>query len=284
MLRTSPTAAAAVTRKTLMPEILTQLDARRAQKFPFCFLCAESFDPNDPERINNPDHIPPKKLFATRDRNFPLKVAAHRRCNNRYSDQDEVINQLVAAVHGTFPNQERVRLTATIVEDQITGEQFPGISGTSVEHHVIRWVRGFHAALYHEFLPDQPSTNFCVSLPFPCLLKGLQGQRVAAGLLQNHLDLVAEIKKNRTAGRLDRIQCNNGQCLYECVWSQTDDGKALCVFALKLYDWAKLADPRLSRESCVGAYLPISGRPERGTQVTMLEIPVRSTNRLDAFA
>ena len=265
-----------------MPEIISQKAARAAQRLLFCYLCGEPFD-DRPGRQNHPDHIPPKELFAKQDRDFPIKVAAHETCNNALSDKDEVIAQLVAVIHGKYPKPERVRLGFEVVDDDTTGDELVGVSGTNVEHHVVRWVRGFHAALYGEFLADQPECQFCVSLPFPRLLSGSSRKLLNDALLRNHVTFAEEIKKNRLAGRLDRIVSNNAQCVYECVWSESDDGQPVCIFALRLYDWSQLADPRLDRRSCVGLYLPVDGRPELGTKATTLEVPISHTDPLDAF-
>jgi hypothetical protein len=263
-----------------MPEIVIQQTARAAQKLAFCYLCGEPFE-NAPGRNNHPDHIPPKQLFATRDRNFPIKVACHESCNNCLSNRDEVIGQLVAVVHGKYATPERLKLEFETVRAETTGNEYFGVTGVNVEHEVIRWIRGFHAALYGEFLADQPDCQFCVSLPFPRLLNN---KALNDGLLCNHVSFVEEIKKNRHAGRLDRIVANNHQCVYECVWSKSDDGQHVCIFALKLYDWSRLADQRLNRRSCVGLYLPANGRPEIATPATRLEMPMSHADLLDAFA
>ncbi len=113
-----------------MTEILTQKAARAAQKLPFCYLCGEPFD-DARGRQNHPDHIPPKELFATEDRNFPIKVAAHQSCNNRLSDTDEVIGQLVAVVHGKYAKPERLRLDFKVVVDQASGAEYLGATGTN---------------------------------------------------------------------------------------------------------------------------------------------------------
>ena len=123
-----------------------------------------------------------------------------------------------------------------------------------------------------------------MSLPFPRLLTGPHAKAVKDGLLQNHISFVEVIKKNRLAGRLDRIVSNNGQCVYDCVWAKDDYGKSVCIFALKLYDWSRLADSRLDRRSCVGLYLPSERRPTLGTEATTLEMPISRADLLNAFA
>jgi hypothetical protein len=265
-----------------MPSILTQKQARSAQKLPFCYYCGQAFS-NVPGRNNHPDHIPPGKLFAPEDRNFPLKLSCHQSCNNVLSDSDEIIGQLVSAAHETISPPEKLRLTFYVVETE-SGHQLPGVGGVNIEQQVIRWVRGFHAALYEEFLPQAPATQFLVSLPFPRLPSGAAGDTFTEGLLQHHVNFVAEIRNNRRVGRLDRIECNNGKCVYQCVWTNADGGEPVCIFALKLYDWAKLADSRDNRRSCVGLYYSPTRRPKWATEGLACANPVPLFEPLDAFA
>jgi hypothetical protein len=199
------------------------------------------------------------------------------------SDPDEVIGQLVSAVHGTTTSPEKLRLKFHIIETD-TGGLRPGVSGVNIEQQVIRWVRGFHAALYEEFLPSAPACQFLVSLPFPRLPSDVISDAFTEGLLQHHINLVAEIRQNRRAGCLDRIECNNGKCLYECVWTKADGGESVCVFALRLYDWANLAVAAENRRSCVGLYYSPAGRPKCATEGLSFENAVSLADPLDAFA
>ena len=57
----------------------------------------------------------------------------------------------------------------------------------------------------------------------------------------HHTFFVGQIKRNRLAGRLDRIVCYNGKCVYECVWDKADGGSQL-RFCLECVDWSDLAN------------------------------------------
>lgn len=267
-----------------MPTIADQKQAREVQKLDFCFMCGGPFCKESEHLKKTPDHLPPQAVFAVADKNFPLQVPAHWKCNNDWSNGDDVIGELVAILHGKTKEPEKTRLEFQLAKDEVTGDAVVGVGGLNIERHVIRWVRGFHAALYREFLPDQGSTDFCVSLPTPRLLSSPSATRTMSGLQRNHVKFVEVIKKNRKAARLDRIHCNNGKFTYECVWTTCDTGQDCCVFAIQLYDWQKLGPTTRPSGSCVGLYLPQNGRPTHGTQEASIEIPILNLEPFDAFS
>ncbi|MGW8256981.1 MAG: hypothetical protein ACWGMZ_05815, partial [Thermoguttaceae bacterium] len=79
-----------------MIEIVTQQQARKVQYLDFCYVCGEPFTEDDP---STRDHVPPKKIFRAADRNWPLILPAHDRCNSEYSFSDEQAKGLVALLH-----------------------------------------------------------------------------------------------------------------------------------------------------------------------------------------
>jgi hypothetical protein len=263
--------------------ITDQNAARAVQGLEFCFLCGGEFRIETPELTKTLDHIPAKTTFAGSDRSFPLQVPAHQKCNEGWSQRDDASAELIAVLHGERKPPQKPALEFRLCENAVTGGTQFGVGGVNLERLVIRWVRGCHAALYREFLPDEGPTLFCVSLPMPRLLSGPNAVPLMRGLQRNHLDFVEVIKKNRKAGRLDRIECNNGKFTYECVWSRADDGRECCVFALRLYDWQKLGPAGRPTSSCVGLYLPAYGRPASGTLEAAIEISIVSLDSLNAF-
>jgi hypothetical protein len=267
-----------------MVTITNQKQSREVQGLGFCFLCGSSFCNQSEELKKTLDHLPPQAVFATSDKDFPLQVPAHWKCNHDWSKKDEIVAELIAVVHGKKKTPKKSHLEFGLASDAMTGDIIAGVGGLNIERHVIRWVRGFHAALYREFLPDQGSTNFCVSLPTPRLLSGPKAASLMQNLQRNHLTFVEVIKKNRMAERLDRIHSNNGKFTYECVWAKADDGTECCVFAIQLYDWQLLGPTNRPRTSCVGMYLPQQGRPILGTQEVAIEIPILNAEPFDAFS
>ncbi|WDQ15441.1 hypothetical protein [Rhodopirellula sp. P2] len=260
-----------------MPQLTSQSDVRGARNLRFCYLCGSELQSR---KDRHPDHVPPKAIFAIEDRDFPLKVASCFRCNNSCSPTDEVIGQLVAVSHGQFPDDDNVAIN--FQQYDVNGLETPFLAtiGTNIEYQIKRWTRGFHAALYAEFLPDDTPT--AVHPPFPHGQRTDDGFTIKEVLDQQYL-FVDLIKKNRAAGCIDQIVSNNGKMRYECVWIQMDHGPWCSVFALQLYDWVKLADTNFTRRGCTGWYHPQSGLPERATTGTNLEFAFSNEDLLDAF-
>lgn len=260
-----------------MLELLTQASIRPARYLPFCYLCGLPFSSR---ADNHPDHIPPEAIFAKIDRNFPLKVAAHRKCNNPQSKQDETVGQLIAVIHGKQPQPKNIRLKHKTFKGSTDDTPLLAFLGTNLIGQIWRWVRGFHAALYTEFLPSD--TKNAIHPPFP------HGKTEADGFIIDKIKdqqymFVEIIKKNRVARCTDRIVCNNGKCIYECVWVQMDNGPWACIFALQLYNWTRLADKHFPTRGCTGWYMPQSGRPVNGTKWTNIEVPFSNLEPLDPF-
>ena len=259
-----------------MPELCTQARIRSARDLPFCYLCGRPISKGD----NHPDHVPPKAIFSIADRDFPLRVAAHRACNNPQSKQDEVIGQLIAVIHGEYPKPTRARLKPNVFTTPDSDTPFLAFTNTKLVAQIWRWVRGFHAALYSEFLPED--TRMAIHPPFPSGTAEEDGFTIEKIRGQQHL-FVGLIKKNRIAHSLDRIVCNNSKCVYECVWVQMDNGTWACIFALEIYDWTRLADKHFPIRGCVGLYQPRSGRPAGSTKCTTLEFPFSNSEPLGPF-
>jgi hypothetical protein len=261
-----------------MPILITQKSVRPARNLPFCYLCGKAFN-NAKE--NHPDHVPPEAIFAQEDRNFPLKVASHfRTCNNLQSKNDEVIGQIIAVIHGKQPTLENIRLKhqTFVVED--SNEQLLAFTNTGFIEQIWRWVRAFHATLYSEFLPYE--TKRAIHPPFPSGTMQSDGFTIEE-IKDQQYHIVEIIKKNRLAHSTDNIVCNNGKCNYECVWVQMDNGLWACLFALKIYDWIRLADQHFPARGCVGWFQPKTGCPTNGTKWTSLEFPISNLEPLDPF-
>ncbi len=261
-----------------MPQLLTQSDVRHARDLPFCYLCGGSITSRDDR---HPDHVPPKAIFAQVDRNFPLKVATHRACNTEHSITDRVIGQLIAVIHKQYPADGDLAIKYQVYNVDSSQTPLLGIIDTNIIGQIGRWLRGFHAALYREFLPYE--TLSAIHPPFPHGERNDNGSTIK-NILDQQYQFVEVIKKNRLTRSLDRIVCNNGKLAYDCVWNRVDDGRWICIFALQIYDWSKLADNyHFPERGCVGFYQPESGRPEIGTIGTELEFTIKNLEPLNAF-
>jgi hypothetical protein len=145
-----------------MPVILTtQKVLRSVQKLPFCYLCGRHCGPHHDKTR---DHLPPSGLFACIDRNPPLILRTHRRCNEDRSHEDQAIGQLVGVLHGqrVNPAHNKLRISRGQFDD---GSPTVAVRDLDMKEIIRRWVRGFHAALYHEYLPA--NARFATFPPFP---------------------------------------------------------------------------------------------------------------------
>jgi hypothetical protein len=257
--------------------LTTQNQFRAVQRRSFCYLCAETF--RDGDNINR-DHVPPSRLFAQADREPSLWLPTHGQCNSNRSADDEVITQLIGNLHGR-PIAERGR------QPRFAAGTFPdGTLGVGAALQlrpiIFRWVCGFHAALYDE--PLGPAESFI----FPPVPEGRVGENQIDPLpipdVAPHL--VTELKRNRLTVTIDSIICRNGRCHYECVWTQADDGRRICVWALNIYDWRELGDTtHFEPRGCVGVYRLKNGTVPRNAAIaTRLHFSVAGGDRLDPFA
>ena len=214
-------------------DISTQKEIRDVRKFSFCYICGKPFEPTDKQ---NDDHVPPTSIFIKADRNFPLILRTHKSCNSDRSCEDQLIGQLIGFLHGQRPNEHHNKLNFQVVKG---GDGQPSLllKESRMKELVWRWIRGFHAALYKEPLPEKSRQHIC--LPMPELNPiGCQTGNVQEAIPH----FIEAIKRNRLTKTLDRIECRNGKCRYECVWDKADDGSSICIFALDLYNWITLGD------------------------------------------
>jgi hypothetical protein len=258
-------------------QLTTQSALRGVQNLAFCYLCAHPFESGE-ER--NRDHVPPSTLFNSADRDTPLILPTHPRCNHGRSAEDELIGQLVGVLHGRVmvPQGRRPDIVRGSFPDGSLGL---GATGVALKAIIWRWVCGFHAALY-----DQPVAD-SIYMVFPPMPEGrVVGDRVDAVPVPEVIPhLVQELRRNRTTGTLDSIVCRNGQCRYDCVWSQDDRGPRICIWALDLYGWKELGDvTHFEPRGCIGVYRPKNGQiPSTATLGTRLEFAVENAERLDPF-
>ena len=262
-----------------MPAILdTQKAMQGVRALPFCYLCGVIFDCTE---VPNADHVPPSGLFAVTDRDFPLILPTHPTCNANQSKDDQVVGQLVGVIHGRRPNPTHKKFRVSVGRFE-NGSTALVVGGLDLRRIIRRWIRGFHAALYSEHLPENSRFLTCPPLPEAEPLADGPKFRPVMDVVPK---FVEELKRNRATGTLDRIVCRNGKCRYECVWSQADNGTWMCIYGLDLYEWINLGDTaNFEPRGCVGSYIRSGGGfPPRGTCTTRLEFSVVNRARLDPF-
>jgi hypothetical protein len=240
-------------------------------------LCGRDFVAGD---SRNRDHVPPECIFAPEDRE-PLWLPAHIACNGSYKLLDEKIGQVIALRRGKVPRDPRHRrLRFTYSPQQNLG----AVVNVDINSAVWRWIGGFHAALYRE---SGVGIRGSLVTPFPrarlvndrALLEPLR--------IQQHKIIVETIVVSRHRNNLDRISCNKGKLIYECVWQQADNaGPWMCFFALDVYDWKDLGRTDvLPARGCAGFYVtPAPSVPANATIGVKSSIIIPIRDRLDPFS
>jgi len=263
-----------------MIEIKTEKNLRSVQRLSFCYLCGKEFRQGD--KVTR-DHIIPKAVFLTQDRTKPLILPTHEKCNQEQSITDEITGQLISTLNKKYPARKNIRLKLSIQNESNVRHPVLVLEGIDLRGVIARWIKGFHATLYHEYLPHNTKHWF----EPPVSVGQRKGNSVVFNKIGPYIPLIVEtIKKNRKAGRLDRIECFNSKCVYECTWERLDDGRWACFFALKIYDWENLGDLlNFPKKGCVGWYMPPTSKPESAVEgvTRFLEIPCRNTEPLNPF-
>lgn len=246
----------------------------------FCYLCGE---PLQGGGQCNYDHLPPSSLFLKEDRTPPLLLATHVACNDSWSNMDELLGVLVSFIHGR-PLGPRVLKAEAVT---INGSPATHVYGLDVPAFVRRCMRGFHAALYGEWLAEDTDNAIHPSIHGVAIDRetGQPADPVQQILLTKrglaqHTFLTEILKKNRYAQNTDRVITRNGKCVYECVWTRTYG----CIFGLKIYDWHRCGELLgYQNRGCVGMYRRTAGQPPTATRETDLEFSFPNQDELDPF-
>ena len=175
-----------------MIEMVGQKQLRQLQSLGFCYLCGREF--NEASEKTR-DHVPPKTVFLTEHRSSPLILPTHGSCNQDQSSYDEMIGQLISYLHGTPPSDHNLRLSLRAGRRVEDGAEIAFTQNLNIDAVVWRWIRGFHAALYGEYLPEDSKRH--VHSPFPQARLSEGNTLEWKSLLPQQPLIVEEIKKNR---------------------------------------------------------------------------------------
>lgn len=249
---------------------------KRLWRIHFCCVCGKEFSEQDKKTRQ---HIPPRSIFAQSDRDVPLVLPAHELCNMAQSMDDEVIGQIVSTLHGKFPSNAARRFAIDSLSVQGKEHEMIAIEEHRFNQIIFAWVKGFHAALYGEYVAETIAT-ICAPM-----LQGASGNSspVERKRIQTNRVLFTDVfKQQRHIGRTDTLRCCNGKCEYRCTWLRLDDGRTFCLFALRLYNWENFSDigDEMQR-GCIGWYL--APMPIGAAAGTRLEIPAANLRVLDPF-
>jgi hypothetical protein len=254
---------------------------REVQHLPFCYVCGVRFEPDD---TVDRDHVPAKACFAEEDRNGPLILPTHVRCNGENKLDDEKLGQLIALRRKQVASVENRRLRFRFVYSPEGHFEMGGVNNLDIHAVVRRWLRACHAALYGEALPEE--TIFAIETPFQ--MGVVQGEKIRLRPLREpqHRTLVATIKQERAGENLDGVRCNKGKFAYDCVWERFDGGEWFCAFGVDLYDWADLGEQRhFAKRGCAGFYvLPSRNAPPTSARATGRVTDFANASALDPFS
>lgn len=236
-----------------------------------CYLCGEPLPILDlsetpicrEDPTVNDDHVPPETLFAPGDRaNYPLKVRTHVSCNGDQSQNDQKMAELFRLIWNP-QTQDDLQTLALEWESDASGraiasywrnDDLPGI--------VFRWIRGFHHALYGEYLP--PQTKRATLLPF-LEIKPNGASRPH----QQYYDIAKSIQRQRALNSLDQIIAYNGRLQFQCAWFMGGNS-ATCIYALDVNGWSVFSGGRAGPyRSCLGCYVTCS-IPSEATKLSAL--------------
>jgi len=265
-----------------MPSLTTEHDLQRARRhLRICYLCSR---PLNDGRDTNRDHAPPRSLFLAEDHRSPLILETHKVCNQARSDRDEIVGQLFHFLHGRSLDVSRDRRGLEAIPDA-HGQLHTVLPARHLffSGEIDRWMRACHATLYGKPFSSQ-SVKRNLHPPLPT--GRLEDRRIIfEAALPQHAKFAEVIRRNRLSGNLDRIEAWNGRFIYECVWVVSDDGRWLCMWAMRVYDWERLGEGwPTERRGCTGFYWLPEGRPREATVGTALQFPVSSSHPLDPFA
>ena len=259
-----------------MPSILTQKELRDARRLDFCYLCGDRFEASSKR---SSDHVPPKAIFAKEDRDPPLILPTHHKCNQERSGEDELIGQIVALLHGKCPPEDQLKLPLVLMNRGPNRSPRAGLRDVPLVRIIYRWVRGFHAALYGQYLPADAGGY--IYTPFPVYLEK-DGVFSSQDDTPERHEFTAVFKQHRKLERLDQVVCYSAKCDYRCVWLEFDNGHPFCLFGLRLYNWEVLGDPTLPpKRGCLGWYY--AEPPADATRGTRIEVVVANLEPLDPF-
>jgi len=255
-------------------EIASQRQLRAHGQPDFCYLCGEVLDGS--VRTNR-DHCPPKAFFATPDReNFPILLPTHETCNNKWHKADEIISIVADALH-TKNKSQNAALTRKLdaKKVQIGSSSVAAISNFPLAPMAARIVRGMHALLYHDFMPEKTRSKFHV--PIPEADKDSLRMRVP---LEQTFAFLRVLNKALLTNTADVVRAYNGKFKYACTWEKLDDGTPFCIACFDIYSFHILSPPVERFPSVfLGMYIP-THVPINASWASELDVPFQNEDLL----
>lgn len=260
-----------------MVQIVNQKQAREVQKLSFCYLCGA---PLGDLKSYDKDHLPPQGIFLRDDRNFPIILPVHMKCNDEWETSDERVKLLIDVLHGKNITMHSKKYKVAIAVTE-TGRKIPLISNVPLRAMIGRIIRGFHAALYGEFLPLDIKNKILTPIPEGRII---DGKVILGKVLPQFRPIAGILRASVLAKATDAIVSNNGKLRYECAWPQLDDGRRFCIFGLDIYNWKSLGNEVSDEDyACIGSYFLDGHMPAKATVATRIQVPSGFNVGLDRF-
>ena len=246
-----------------MPISIHTANLARSQydQLEFCYLCGKSFTAENPKTR---DHVPPKAIFKSEDRNYPILLPAHSACNQGYALADEQIAQLVALLHGAERTPARVNVLGTFPAP--SGEMGVAVNNLAIGPMLTKIIRGCHAILYNNYM--SAATGNMVLSPVPTLDEQTMLPAAENKLIQHEV-FCKRLKETRNMATVDRVLGFNGKFEFNCCWARSDNGShILNIFGMRIYNWERLGDRVMGRpQGCLGFYVAPNGEIPKGASL-----------------
>ena len=94
-----------------------------------------------------------------------MVLPTHHQCNQDESWADEIVGQLVNALHDKYPQKNNMKLDVQVHEHPQTKQPTLILQGINFRGFLSRCVKAFHAALYKKCLPSETRNWFDPPMP-----------------------------------------------------------------------------------------------------------------------
>lgn len=208
--------------------------ARRA--LDHCYICSDPIPkrgtPGRSLKVIG-DHVLPESMLnlasAEEGANWPVVLDVHAECERDHKQKRDhlaMIMQIMGSVGpmqwtpdelGKFRNQCKFEIAT------VNGQPVPVIDGAGdILLAAILWVRGFHAALYGEVLPNE--VGFITHCPAPACEHGDRPieELLALGAVIEHA-ILSTLRRMIPKNRTDRIILRSKRIEYHCTWVRVLD-------------------------------------------------------------
>ncbi|MDI6450791.1 hypothetical protein [Anaerobaca lacustris] len=262
-----------------MIEITTHQKAQDVARLGFCYVCGQDFSD---DRKRTSDHVPPKSIFRSEDRDWPLILPAHEKCNSDYSKVDEQAMGLIGLLHPERPRQVPARTTIVGIAERDGRPAAVLLAGLKLRPMITKIFRACHTALYRVFMPLKTKNLILTPL---LELDPKTRQPIPHTLLPQHQMACKILKDNRRIGNVDRVHANNRRFRFEVVWGTCDDGwRHFAAFAIDIYNWHLLGNRAIGHpQGCIGMHFSNDPIPPNASVVPTIELPFTWSEPLNPF-